>query len=297
MSTISGVPSPGTVECARLLIKAGIEPDVVDGRGDSGLLLLRHLLYYGWVREALSLLQALTSGSVGVDVNRPDSSGRTLLTYSVCHGDRTAAFTRHLLNSGARVWFEPVVAAEASSSAFRWYLKAVMADLTNLESSGETLRALCMVMGEDMGGPASIKGHVDRTMLEVGYAPKIIGPIFVRIREAMAPFMSRPHSLSYQCVRSVRRSLLRSSSVNTAHATLLKKPLKRLGPSSSGCCCCCRSSGSGCCCCCSGTGRVGTGCSRCRTRARFQGNSAAISVCQLGLPHKLKRLICLEEVP
>ena len=67
-----------------------------------------------------------------------------------------------------------------------------------------TLELLCHAMGEN---PARMRAHVPRTMLELGKGAGVNGPLFVRLKERLAPFWQRPQPLRYQCLKRIRRAM------------------------------------------------------------------------------------------
>jgi hypothetical protein len=225
------------VDCTRLLLNTGADPNAMDSRGNTALLYVQHLLSRGLFSEAAKIAQIMLEkmmttklkGSDGSGINSVDASNRTLLSHSVAHGDQATDLTRMLLNFGAKVLPSEAVAAtllsatssssplskeddenivreltkERDQSAFTSFLRAAMRRQT-LEGAEATLDLLCHAMGED---PTRMRSHVPRTMLELGKGASVNGPLFIKLKETMAPFWSRPQSLKYQCLKRIRRSM------------------------------------------------------------------------------------------
>jgi hypothetical protein len=148
-------------------------------------------------------------------VNAINSRDRSLLSYSVTHGDSSVAVTRLLLNCGAQVWPDvaqsshsntiDVLAREKDLSAFTWFLKSLMRrEHVTLSDAEETLYLLCAVMGEQ---PSKMRQHVHRTMMQLGKSRSLNGPLFRRLHSVMIPYWARPHDLRYICLKSIRKSL------------------------------------------------------------------------------------------
>ena len=149
--------------------------------------------------------------------NAVNAANRTLLSYAVACGDAAADLTRALLNGGARVWPSPEVdpdrlsdgevvsalAAERDQSAFAAFVREVVRR-QSLEGFEATLDLLAHAMGEE---PARMRAHVPRTMLELGKGAGVNGPLFVRLKERLAPFWRRPQPLRYQCLKRIRRAM------------------------------------------------------------------------------------------
>ncbi len=173
--------------------------------------------------EVARLMLERIAGDVDLAINRVDAaSNRTLLSCSVSYGDKSADLTRLLLNYGAKVWpaeeADPSAASgnaadddrivsqlarDRDQSAFTWFLRSVMRRQT-LAGSEATLDLLCHAMGEQ---PCRMRRHVPRTMLELGKGAGVNGPIFLRLKERMAPFWSRPQPLRYQCLKGIRKAM------------------------------------------------------------------------------------------
>ena len=95
------------------------------------------------------------------------------------------------------------LAAERDQSAFAAFMREVMRR-QSLEGFEAPLELLCHAMGEN---PARMRAHVPRTMLELGKGAGVNGPLFVRLKERLAPFWQRPQPLRYQCLKRIRRAM------------------------------------------------------------------------------------------
>ena len=169
-----------------------------------------------------------------VEVNRADSAGRTLLTYSVEAGDEAAELTRLLLNHGAHVWPSEAVnariggdvvervAVERTRSGFPWYLRSVMSRGA-VAGTEETRRLLCHEMAAD---PQRMKRHVQRMMMMLGRGAVVNGPLFAQVRMAMMPDWKRPASLRFICVSKIRRQMGPKRLSDGKSAAQLKLPAK-----------------------------------------------------------------------
>ncbi len=214
------------VELTRLVLRLLGETGVV-AAGDAGRILVetQHLLSNGLYAEATEIARLILDGcddAKEIAANSCDSDGRTLLSYSVSHADRSADLTRLLLNHGARVWPTEEVsegggvaassgsdvicklARERRKSAFAWYLRAAMERHFESTDDCETVRLLGLAMGEE---PARMRRHVARTMMQLGRGAAVNGPLFLRLKLALLHHWATPPTLRIQCARSVRRSL------------------------------------------------------------------------------------------
>ena len=195
------------LDCGKHLLDLSADPELRDASGDTPLLAIRHLLDQSRYSEAYEAVCLLTTHQVDVNV-RDLKTDQTLLSFAVQHGDRAEKITRHLLNSGARVWNEPTYKVLLDNSAFKSFLKALMTKRTTIEASTNTINMLCMVMAADVNRMIL---HVNRCMIELGVAPKVNGPLFLRLRAKMAPFMAKPQSLRSISLAQIRHSILRKN--------------------------------------------------------------------------------------
>ena len=225
------------VSSARLLLEAGADPNATDSvEGDTALLAVRHLLRRGLFPEAAQVAELVLAGNS--NPNAVNAANRTLLSYAAACGDAAAGLTRALLNGGARVWPSPEVdpdrlsdgdavvralAAERDQSAFAAFVREVVRR-QSLEGFEATLDLLAHAMGEE---PARMRAHVPRTMLELGKGAGVNGPLFVRLKERLAPFWRRPQPLRYQCLKRIRRAMgPKRLNSNGRHVARLRLPPK-----------------------------------------------------------------------
>jgi len=204
-------PSPHLLLPATLLLlEAGATLDQRDSEGTTPLLSLARLLELRLYKVAAEVATLLLSR--GCDVNAVNSSGRSLLSYTVTHLEAAVDVTRVLVNHGARVWPRgelcatstvAEIRADREESAFTWFLRAVVSE-RGLADTDHTLDCLCHEMGRQ---PARMKAHVLRVMVSEGRYPRVLGPVFLQLKLAMAPFWSEPQDLRYLAWNSVRRSL------------------------------------------------------------------------------------------
>ena len=220
-----------------------------------------------------------------VDVNASNQSGGTLLSYAVQYGDSTAEVSRLLLNSGASVWDDDSLPDlpcsellnDTTNSTFNWYLRSLMnGDTTTIETSKQTLYMLCTAMQSQQHN-STMGQHIDRVMLELGVAPKINGPLFKQLRAEIAPFITKPQSLRFICIKSIRKSIGKRQRQQMMRVSPV---LKRLKPNSSSLQ--------------SSTSRYGR-CNNSNTAIKTT-TGTTISNCKLKLPHKLQQFVCLEEM-
>jgi hypothetical protein len=306
-------------EVVRQLLEAGADPNVSDKDGETALLLTRHLFSRGMYSFAYAIIRALIydyPGVIGninhrkINVNATNMESKgSLLSYAVQHGDKTAEVTRLLLNSGASVWQEddsqnsnkrtqkrsPNGFSQLSQrrtknskddSVFKWYLRSLMAGTTDIKASKQTLYMLCTAM-ESQQNDTTMGQHVDKTMLELGVAPKINGPLFKKLRAEISPFIAKPQSLRFICIKSIRKSIGKRQRQQMIRVS--SPPTKRLRTNSS-------------------SSSLPLQCSTYSLRNRRNSNPATstavkstisgttISNCKLKLPHKLQQFVCLEEM-
>ena len=320
----------------RQLLEAGADPNIPDNNGDTPLLTTRHLFdrqAFSTVHGVIRVLiyeYPTVSGNVQnkkVNVNATNLSRRTILSFAVQHGDRAADVSRLLLNSGASVWPEndlifseyrskysqkstqilsrgdsncsqasSGVKEESSESAFKWYLRSLMRGTTSIKDSKQTLYMLCTAM-ESQQHNASMGQHIDKTMMELGVAPKINGPLFKQLRTEIMPFITKPQSLRFICIKSIRKSIGRRQRQQMIPRVVppAATRLKRLRTSSSA------SSLP------SSSPPQSSSYSLRSRRISLQTSTTAavkptismgttISNCKLKLPHKLQQFVCLEEM-
>merc|ERR1719486_1079304 len=115
-----------------------------------------------------------------------------------------------------------------------------MSGCTDIKSSKQTLYMLCTAMESQQQQPGITMGHhVDKTMLELGVAPKINGPLFKQLRAEIAPFIAKPQSLRFICIKSIRKSIgkrQRQQMLPPRADTLSSPCSKRMRKSSSSSC-------------------------------------------------------------
>lgn len=196
-----------------VLLDAGASLEQTDSDGRSPLNCLEHLLVQERMEEAAQISELLLSYSAQpCDVNHIDAGERSLLSYSVTYLDRAAELTRVLVNHGGRVWPRPAPASPVSvndltrdreQSAFTWFLRSAVL-VSNLDGAENTLTCLCHEMGRD---PARMKAHVMRVMLSEAKYPRVLGPLYLQLKLAMAPFWSEPQHLRYLAWNSIRKSI------------------------------------------------------------------------------------------
>ena len=325
----------------RQLLEAGADPNIPDKYGETALLLTRHLFSRGMYSFAYAIIRTLICDYPGVagnvhhkkiNVNATNIESKcSLLSYAVQHGDKTADVTRLLLNSGASVWQDydspkttinsnkralkrsqnglsyDIVSQRRSKnneddSVFKCYLRSLMSGGTNIESSKQTLYMLCTAMESQQKSKITMRQHIDRTMLELGVAPKINGPLFKKLRAEINPFIAKPQSLRFICIKSIRKSIgkrQRQQMIRVTSSSPPPPPTKRFRTNSS-------SSPI------SSIRPLQTSSYSLRNR-RYSNPIAAsttitttavnspisettISNCKLKLPHKLQQFVCLEEM-
>ncbi|KAJ1524306.1 hypothetical protein ONE63_010817 [Megalurothrips usitatus] len=193
-----------------------------DAAGHTALLLAgRRLLSAGrWADAALVASLLLDAGS---DANAVNRDGRSLLSYAVAALDDAAETSRLLLNHGASVLgagphdavpptlrptLTPGGGAEPcpSSPVFAWFLRAVIRRRRLDEGCLRTLALVSQEMAEQMG-PRRMHGLVLRTMFRHSRCYRVLGPVFLQIKTAMARHWSTPQDLRSLCRCVIRRSL------------------------------------------------------------------------------------------
>ncbi|CAL4179498.1 unnamed protein product, partial [Meganyctiphanes norvegica] len=196
---LGDVQSSSSLEALQTLVDSGMNVCVKDNSGDTPLHYVRHLLQKGLYDRAAKVAQVLIKA--GTPVDAVNNEGRTLLTYSVEHLDKSISLTRLLVNSGASVW--GANQHNQGHSAFVWFLKAVIAKRT-LENSSQTLFIISFLMSDQ---PKQMQQHVIRSMIMHSKCYKVLGPIFLELKNLMSPHWSQPQSLSLSCCRSIRKTL------------------------------------------------------------------------------------------
>ena len=324
-------------ELVRQLLEEGADPNIPDYKGETPLLLTRCLFEKKMYSAAYAIVRVLiydypavlaNDNHIKVNVNANNEKGGSLLSYAVQYGDKTADVTRLLLNSGASVWKDiessslpqarakrvaptrstegvncsqtRVLKKEDNESAFKAYLRSLMSGITDIKSSKQTLYMLCTAMESQQQQTGITMGqHVDKTMLELGVAPKINGPLFKQLRAEIAPFIAKPQSLRFICIKSIRKSIgkrQRQQMLPPRADTLSSPSSKRMRKSSSSSCLpplnhhqsysySLRNR------------RYSNPLTNSNTTALKSAISGTtISNCKLKLPHKLQQFVCLEEM-
>ncbi|KAK3914057.1 Putative ankyrin repeat protein R841 [Frankliniella fusca] len=203
-----------------------------DAAGHTPLLLVgrRLLAAARWAEAALVAALLLEAGS---DANAVNREGRSLLSYAVAALDEAADTTRLLLNHGATVWgglhdelppptlrppapapapvpaqavpSSPAPAAPAPCSpVFAWFLRAV---IRRRRLDDGCLRTLALVSEAMAERPRHMHGLVLRTMFRHSRCYRVLGPVFLQIKTAMALHWSRPQDLRALCRRAIRRAV------------------------------------------------------------------------------------------
>ena len=301
------------MEVVHQLLEAGADPNVEDRCGETPLLSVHQLLKRQLYSEAYSISCMLIYDQhnfIGcnhgkINVNATNKSGGTILFYTVSLGDAAVDITRLLLNNGATVWSNhanistktkivsatpsdglespnsPTYNQQDDDSAFKWYLRSLMSGKTTIKSSKQTLYMLCTAMQSQeystAGHHSTMGQHIDRAMVELGVAPKLNGPLFRHLRSEIAPYITRPQSLRFICIKSIRKSI-----GNRQRQQIMNRALKRLKQNAP-------------------LQKQSN-----RHSPRLINNTAitttttntdlTISNCKLKLPHKLQQFVCLEEM-
>ena len=198
-----------------VLLRHGFDVTVDDCDGNNPLNFLHKLLDRKLFAEALRLAEVLLQ-QPKCDANAVNASGRSLLSYSVTHGDATADLTRLLLNHGAEVL--PLraslgcdaddVARERDSSAFTWFLRAAIRR-QDLQTSRVTLRLLCDALAVD---PEFMRTHVLSTMLHLGQQSSgansaWLAALFIELKSTMCVYWRQPLPLRTLAVSRIRGAL------------------------------------------------------------------------------------------
>lgn len=180
-----------------------------DSEGNTPLLIgARRLLKKGAFDQAVQLVQLLLDA--GSDPDSKNDEGRTLLSYSVQYMDDSLQLTRLLINNGASVWPsgpENCSGEENGSSVFTWFLRGVMRRRKLDTGCLQTLTLLAQVMGEC---PNRMHSHVMRTMFRHAKCYRVLGPVFLQLKLAIASHWAQPQDLRFLCRRSIRQCLLNS---------------------------------------------------------------------------------------
>ncbi|XP_034237640.1 uncharacterized protein LOC117643086 [Thrips palmi] len=184
-----------------------------DAGGHTPLLLAgRRLLTAGRWADAARVAALLLAA--GCDANAVNREGRSLLSYAVAALDDALDTTRLLLNHGATVWgheveghslrMPPAASQPDPPAVFAWFLRAV---IRRRRLDEGCLRTLALVSHAMADRPRHMHGLVLRTMFRHSRCYRVLGPVFLQIKTAMARHWSRPQDLRVLCRRAVRRAL------------------------------------------------------------------------------------------
>ena len=199
----------------RTLLRHGLDVSLKDNDGNTSLTFLARLLDKQLYTEGFELATILLQ-DVRCNANSTNSQGRSLLSFSVTHGDASADLTRKLLNHGAQVLpYRAVSGSDATSvlreresSAFSWFLRSAMRH-RNLSICHVTLKLLCDALAVQ---PEFMRTHVLSTMLHLGQessgatSPRMAA-LFVELKLFMTPYWRQPLPLRYLCVNRIRGAL------------------------------------------------------------------------------------------
>ena len=211
-----------------MLLDMGANPSIKDKNNNTVLHLINLLLDQQRYSESLELAQILLRNDQMLEeINLVNNLNKTILAYSVTHGDKNIELSRLLINNGALIYPEPeqpnnynnsnaksekseneiveIITKEHQQSVFKSFLAALM-EHRDLDDMKETLDLLCHTMAVD-DNPSRMKKHVLRAMLIEGKAFNAHGPLFIRLKRLMAPYWSRPLTLKYSCMKQIRRSM------------------------------------------------------------------------------------------
>lgn len=186
-----------------LLDHSSLDLTLVDSSGNTALTRLQVLLKRGMYHESYHLAKCILLNKKGnVMVNHLSQADRTLLSHSVFYGDICLDLTRLLLNHGAQV-LPARYSIERNRSAFTWFLQGVMGR-TSLQHHSQTLLLLCQCMAVQ---PEQMRDHVLTTMVHLGHSANVMGPLFIKLKEAMSPYWLQPQPLLQLCRNTIRTSL------------------------------------------------------------------------------------------
>ena len=206
-----------------MLLDMGADASIKDNNKNNNtvLHLINLLLDQQRYSESLELAQILLRNDQMLEeINLVNNLNKTILAYSVTHGDKNIELSRLLINNGALIYPEPeqpnnynnakseneiveIITKEHQQSVFKSFLAALM-EHQDLDDMKETLDLLCHTMAVN---PSRMKKHVLRAMLIEGKAFNAHGPLFIRLKRLMAPYWSRPLTLKYSCMKQIRRSM------------------------------------------------------------------------------------------
>lgn len=225
---------PFVLRAVSLLIhQSEINVSLEDILGNTPFNAIFSLLNRGLYRQSFLIAKCLLQNS-NCDVNHVNLEGRSLLSHSVCHGDKSIDLSRLLLNNGAKIFptkcndsqgkhqCVPVsMETERNQSAFTWFLQSVM-ETYSLHNTEETVRLICQGMSEEEETTGKLKNHVLSTMVHVGkYGNRnCVAPIFVELKKQMSIYWSLPQPLTYHCLKAIRKSLLRPKNDLLSHESI-----------------------------------------------------------------------------
>ncbi|XP_018019103.1 uncharacterized protein LOC108675592 [Hyalella azteca] len=206
------VRGSGFLEALTLLLEAGASPQGRDTAGATPLLYLKLLLREGLYGPAAAAAQRLLDA--GAEVDAANDQGRTLLSYSLCCGDRSLALTRLLLNHGADIWGNPH--HDWDHSAFLYLFKTAM-----LCRSVAPLTATLSLIGRLMSGqPRRMRLHLQRNVTRHGRCHAVLSGVSTELVRFMEPYYKRPQPLGALAALAIRGALPSTSSVAASVARL-----------------------------------------------------------------------------
>ena len=88
---------------SRLIHQSEINVSLEDIQGNTPFNAIYSLLSRGLYRQSFLIAKCLLQNS-NCDVNHVNLEGRSLLSHSVCHGDKSIDLSRLLLNNGAKIF-------------------------------------------------------------------------------------------------------------------------------------------------------------------------------------------------
>ncbi|KAF2355659.1 SOCS box domain [Trinorchestia longiramus] len=206
----------GFLDALSILLESGASPLECDNAGATPLLYVKILLKEGLYSIAAAVAEKLLKAGASVDA--ANDQGRTLLSYSLCCGDRALALTRVLLNHGANIWGNPH--RDWDHSAFLYIFKTAML-CHSVSSLTVTLSLVCRLMSAH---PSRMRSHLQRNVTRHGRCHAVFSGVSCELLRFMEPYYKKPQSLSSLAGLTVRASLPAATNIATSVTKLPLPP-------------------------------------------------------------------------
>lgn len=196
---LGDIHGTGLSAAVSTLLAGGASPHYKDNAGDTPLLYVKNLLKEHLYSPAFTVASLLLGA--GAEVDDANCEGRTLLSYSLSHGDKALGLTRLLLDHGANIWGSQ--GKDNDQSAFLRIFTTAM-QLHSLSPLLRSLHLICRLMSSQ---PGRMRAHLQRNMTSHGRCHVVYKGLSSELLRLMEPYYKQPQSLSSLAALAAREAL------------------------------------------------------------------------------------------